>query len=388
MSTQSEQTTPLWRDDRVWSFIFQVVIIVLVLGLYGILLYNFNQNQQQTGLTFSFRFLGDPAGFSIGESILNYAPNDTYLWGLTIGAVNTFRLIIVGFISTTIVGILVGVSSFSQNWLLRKISQVYVEIIRNTPLLLQLLFWYFVVFLSFPKSSESLGIFDTIFLSKSGIQCPWPAFNSSLWVSCGILVLILISAILTWRWRIHAIVRQGQTGRSQGLILLALGLLTFAILTIGLNWQFPQRLASGTIEGGLRLSTEYAAVFSGLVTYTAAFIAEIVRGGIQSVSSGQWEAARSLGLNQGQVMQLVVFPQALRVIIPPLNSQYMNLAKNSSLALAIGYPDIYSVASTTLNQTGRPLEVFIVLMIFYLSVNFLITIVMNSVNRLVQIKER
>ena len=170
--------------------------------------------------------------------------------------------------------------------------------------------------------------------------------------------------------------------------MLVLGLLTFGFLTIGFDWQFPERLASGTIEGGLRLSTEYAAVFSGLVTYTAAFIAEIVRGGIQSVSSGQWEAARSLGLNQGQVMQLVVFPQALRVIIPPLNSQYMNLAKNSSLALAIGYPDIYSVASTTLNQTGRPLEVFIVLMGFYLSVNFVITIVMNSVNQLVQIKDR
>jgi len=388
MAIQSEQTTPLWRDDRVWSFIFQVVIIVLVLSLYGILLYNFNRNQQQTGLNFSFKFLFDPAGFSIGESILNYAPNDPYLWGLTIGAVNTFRLIFIGFIATTIVGGLVGVSSFSQNWLLRKLSQIYVEIIRNTPLLLQLLFWYFVVFLSFPKPSEALNIFNALFLSKSGIQCPFPSVTASFWISCGILVLILISAILTWQWRIHAIVRQGQTGRSQQLILLVLGLLTVGILTIGFDWQFPERLASGTIEGGLRLSTEYAAVFSGLVTYTAAFIAEIVRGGIQSVSSGQWEAARSLGLNQGQVMQLVVFPQALRVIIPPLNSQYMNLAKNSSLALAIGYPDIYSVASTTLNQTGRPLEVFIVLMVFYLSVNFVITILMNSVNQLVQIKER
>ncbi|MEY2978191.1 MAG: amino acid ABC transporter permease [Prochlorotrichaceae cyanobacterium] len=388
MIAQTKKTTPLWRDERFWSVIVQLIVVAIVLSLYGVLLYTFNLNLTRTGLSFSFGFLGNPAGFSIGETLLKYETNDSYIWGLVVGAVNTFRLISVAFIGTTVLGIVIGVASFSQNLLLRTLSQIYVEIIRNTPLLLQLLFWYFVVFLSLPSSREPSSFANAIFLSKIGIVMPWPTLGQSLWLSLGLIVLAIIAAIVTWRWRIDAIVRQGQTGQLQFFILLGLFIVCIATILFGFQWEVPQQLESGLVSGGLSLSTEYSAVFAGLVVYTAAFIAEIVRGGIQSVSKGQWEAARSLGLSPGQVMQLVVFPQALRVIIPPLNSQYMNLAKNSSLALAIGYPDIYSVASTTLNQTGRPMEVFLILMTFYLSLNLIITLIMNTLNRMVQLQER
>jgi general L-amino acid transport system permease protein len=388
MVTQSYKTTPLWRDDRFWSAIFQVIVVAIVLSLYGVLLYTFNLNLNRTGLNFSFGFLTNPSGFSIGETLFKYETNDPYIWGLVIGAINTFRLVIVAFFATTAIGVVVGVCSFSQNLLLRLLSQVYVEIIRNTPLLLQLLFWYFVVFLSLPKPREPSIFANAIFLSKAGVMIPWPSVGARLWWSLGVLLVTTIALFVTWRWRIHAIVRQGQTGQLQLFLLLAFAVLGIFIILFGFHWEVPSQAETGLVSGGLTLSIEYSAVFAGLVVYTAAFIAEIVRGGIQSVSKGQWEAARSLGLSAGQVMQLVVFPQALRVIIPPLNSQYMNLAKNSSLALAIGYPDLYSVASTTLNQTGRPMEVFLILMAFYLSLNLIITIVMNTVNRLVQIQER
>lgn len=388
MIAQPNKTTPLWRDDRFWRTIFQLIVVAIVLSLYGVLLYTFNYNLNRTGLNFSFSFLGNPSGFSIGETLLKYETNDPYYWGLIVGAVNTFRLIIIAFFATTAIGVIVGVASFSQNLLLRTLSQIYVEIIRNTPLLLQLLFWYFVVFLSLPKPREPSILLNAIFLSKAGVMIPWPSVGDRLWWSLGILIITTIAALVTWRWRIQGIVRQGQTGQLQLFLLLGFALLGLMTILFGFHWEIPSQSATGIVSGGLRLSIEYSAVFAGLVVYTAAFIAEIVRGGIQSVSKGQWEAARSLGLSAGQVMQLVVFPQALRVIIPPLNSQYMNLAKNSSLALAIGYPDLYSVASTTLNQTGRPMEVFLILMAFYLGLNLVITIVMNTMNRWVQIQER
>ena len=382
------QTVPLWRDDRVLKLVFQVLIIALVVGLYGLLFYNLNFNLQRTGLQFSFDFLNNSAGFSIGETPIDYSPQDQYTKALWIGLLNTLRVILVGFVMTTLVGILVGVASFSENWLVRQLSVVYVEIIRNTPLLLQLIFWYFVVFLSLPRPREPLELPGPIFMSKAGMAIPWPPMTGTFWLGIGVIGAGAIVAYFLWTWRTKLMVEQGASGQPQLVGLIAIAVAGLAILIFGLGWEGPQQLESGQIKGGLKLSVEYASVFFGLVIYTAAFIAEIVRGGIQAVSSGQWEAARSLGLQPGLVMRLVVFPQALQVIIPPLNSQYMNLAKNSSLALVIGYPDMVSVAYTTLNQTGRPLEVFIILMSTYLLINIVISIVMNQVNRLVQVRER
>ncbi|MGA1475655.1 MAG: ABC transporter permease subunit, partial [Prochlorothrix sp.] len=291
-------------------------------------------------------------------------------------------------------------------WILRKLSQVYVEVVRNTPLLLQLLFWYFVVFLSLPRPSEPLQLPGTwlrqglpglgglatlpdwFFLSKAAVFVPWPTINRPFWLWFGAGVLTLVLAVLVWRWRTFLMVEQGSAGTPQLGVFVLLLVVLGAIVAFAFQWEAPQLGDRGRPLGGLQLSVEYASVLAGLVVYTAAFIAEIVRGGIQSVSKGQWEAARSLGLKQGLVMRLVVLPQALRVIIPPLNSQYMNLAKNSSLALAIGYPDLFSVSSTTLNQTGRPMEVFLILSATYLGLNLIISIIMNGLNRSVQLKER
>jgi general L-amino acid transport system permease protein len=302
---------PLWRDNRFWLIATQLIAVFLAVIVVTILWGNLIRNLQQLGIQFGFDFLKQQASFDIGETIVNYNPTDTYSRALWAGLINSLRIALMGIFLTTIVGITAGIARLSDNWLVRKIALVYVELFRNTPLLLQLLFWYFAVFLSFPKQENQISLWGFAGLSQNGLELPW-----------------------------------------------------------------------------FTLSPEFSALLLGLVFYTGAFIAEIVRGGIQSVPKGQWEAARSLGLKPGLVMRLVIFPQALRVIIPPLTSQYLNLTKNSSLAIAIGYPDIYFVASTTFNQTGKAVEVMLIIMLTYLTLSLTISVVMNLFNRTVQIPER
>jgi general L-amino acid transport system permease protein len=302
---------PLWRDNRFWQNAIQLIFVFLAVVIVIILWGNVSQNLQQLGIQFGFNFLKQQASFDIGETLINYQPTDAYNYALLVGLVNSLRIAIMGIFLTTIVGITAGIARLSDNWLVRKISLVYVEVFRNTPLLLQLLFWYFAVFLSFPKAENKLSLLGFVNFSQTGIQLPW-----------------------------------------------------------------------------FTLSPEFSSLLLGLTFYTGAFIAEIVRGGIQSVPKGQLEAAKSLGLNPSLAMRLVIFPQALRVIFPPLTSQYLNLTKNSSLAIAIGYPDIYFVASTTFNQTGKAVEVMLLIMITYLTLSLIISFTMNLFNRSVQIKER
>lgn len=302
---------PLWRDNRFWNIAGQLIALFLAAVVVVVLLGNLNRNLQQLGIQFGFDFLKQQASFDIGETLIAYQSTDTYTLALLVGLINALRVAITGIILTTIVGVLAGVARLSDNWLVRNIALVYVEVFRNTPLLIQLLSWYFAVFLNFPKADSKISVWGFIGLSQNGLELPW-----------------------------------------------------------------------------FTLSPEFSALLLGLTFYTGAFIAEIVRGGIKSVSKGQWEAARSLGLKPGLIMRLVIFPQALRVIIPPLTSQYLNLTKNSSLAIAIGYPDIYFVASTTFNQTGRAVEVMLLLMLTYLSLSLTISLIMNAFNRAVQIKER
>ena len=302
---------PLWRDHRFWQNAIQLIFVFLAVAIVIILWGNVRRNLQQLGIQFGFNFLKQQASFDIGETLIKYQPTDAYNYALLVGLVNSLRIAIMGIFLTTIVGITAGIARLSDNWLVRKISLVYVEVFRNTPLLLQLLFWYFAVFLSFPKAENKLSLLGFVNFSQTGIQLPW-----------------------------------------------------------------------------FTLSPEFSSLLLGLTFYTGAFIAEIVRGGIQSVPTGQLEAAKSLGLNPGLAMRLVIFPQALRVIIPPLTSQYLNLTKNSSLAIAIGYPDIYFVASTTFNQTGKAVEVMLLIMITYLTLSLIISLTMNLFNRSVQIKER
>ncbi len=384
----SEEKVPLWRDQRFWRIALQVLALVLVALLAWTLLGNLMANWARRGTQFTYRFLTQAASFNIGETLIPYTTNDSYLKALFVGLLNTLRVVLLGFVLTTLVGTLAGIASFSQNWLLRQLSRVYVEIVRNIPLLLQLIFWYFIVFLSLPKPDEQISLLNAVYLSKAGIYMPWPRNSPMLWLSLLALVMGAIAAVLLWNWRTKRMVERGASGRPQMLALIGIGIVSLIILIFGLGWEIPQATQPGQVMGGARFSSELGGLLFGLVFYTGAFIAEIVRGGIQSVSKGQWEAARSLGLHSGLVMQLVVLPQALRVILPSLNSQYMNLAKNSSLALAVGYPDVFSVAATSLNQTGRSVELVIIIAATYLILNLVISLVMNQVNRLVQFKER
>lgn len=377
----------LLRDDRFWKIAFQIITLVIVIIILGYFLLNLSANLDRQGINFGFDFLSSPAGFSIGESAVEYRPNDPYGKALFVGFVNTITLVIAGIVLATVAGVAAGVASFSQNWLVHKISRAYVGLIRNVPLLLQLFFWYFAVYgvLPTPETQISLGGF--VIASKRGIYVPWPASSGFLaWLA--VLVALIVAAFFVWKWRTQAIVEQGDSGQTQSIVLGVMALLGLLIFFLAFGWESPTAQDGGGATGGLRLSREYVASLTALVFYTGAFIAEIVRAGIQSVSKGQWEAARSLGLNSGLSMRLVVFPQALRVIIPPLNSEFMNLAKNSSLAFAVAYPELYSVANTTFNQTGRPIEVFLVLMATYLIINLLITLGMNTLNQSVQFKER
>lgn len=388
MATDSQpKKVPFYRDERFWRVFIQVLALLAVIGLVSLLIYNLRQNMQRAGISFGFNFLTNAASFGIGDLPIPYNPANPYWRALLVGMVNSIRIMISGIILTTVVGITAGVASFSENWLIRQISKVYVEITRNTPLLLQLFFWYFAVFFSLPRVENKIELLGSVYLSKRRIAIPWPDNTGSVWISVGLLVALLIGAILIWRSRTQKMIQTGSSGQTELFILAAIGMSAIALFLFALNWQFPTSPDPSTIEGGLQLSIEFSALLFGLVFYTGAFIAEIVRGGIQSVAKGQWEAARSLGLKPSLVMQLIIFPQALRAILPALNSQYLNLAKNSSLAVAIGFPDIYSVSTTTFNQTGRPVEVFLLIMTFYLLISLSISFVMNLFNSLIQLQD-
>nr|WP_315856548.1 ABC transporter permease subunit [Synechococcus lacustris] len=312
---------PWWRDNRKLGWLIQLVAGLFLLLAIALLLGNLERNLARAGLRLTLGWLNQPAGFDIAETLLPYRASDSYGRALLAGFVNTLRVVVSGLVLATALGVAVGAASFSGNPLLRSVTRVYVELVRNIPLLLQLVFWYFAVFLSLPSADQALQL-PGMQLAKSGI------------------------------------------------------------------YLFGADLVNGELVGGLRLSLELAALLTGLVIYSAAFIAEVVRGGIASVPLGQWEAAKSLGLKPLQILRLVVLPQALRVIVPGLNSQYISLAKNSSLAVAIGYPDLYAVAETTLNQTGRGIEVFLLLLVVYLMLDLVISVVMNAIDRLVRLQER
>lgn len=382
------EKVPIWRDERYVQIAFQAIVLLIIIAVAQFCFGNMFHNLEQQGRQFSFAFLQTQSGFNIGETLVPYDTTSPYYWAFFVSFLNALRLILVGIAATTVLGVVAGVASFSDNWLLRKLNLVYVEVVRNTPLLLQLFVWYFAVFFGFSDKGKTSRLPGSIFVSKKGIVIPWPATSPLLGVLLGILLVGAIAAYFIWQRRITRMEEQGASGKQEQLILLSMAAVGLLVVLFGLGWEAPKMSATGNVEGGLRVSVEYGAMLFGLVFYTGAFIAEIVRAGIQSVSKGQWEAARALGLPTSSSMRLVVFPQALRVILPSLSSQYINLAKNSSLALAIGYPEIFATAQTTLNQSGRPVEVILLIMAIYLFITLFISLVMNTLNRLVQFQER
>ncbi len=386
---------PFWRDEKLLRILSQVLFSVLL----GILLFwivsNINNNYRRLGLKFSFGFLDDNAGFDIAEGI-PFNPADSYGRAFFAGAVNTLRVSVAGIILATLLGFLAGVARLSGNWLLSKIAGAYIEIIRNTPLLVQLFIWYFAVMAGLPGIENPLVLPGPLYMNNRGFAGPWLTATGSFASWWPFFIPALILFLLLQRKRRKSI---RETGRPSFNILWSLGA-TAAIP--GLAWLFMTesplkpdlpvltKTATGIfqVEGGFTLTTMYVALLAGLVVYSGAYIAEVVRGGLLAVPLGQTEAARSQGFTGAQVLRLIVIPQALRVIIPPLINQYLNLVKNSSLAIAIGFADLYAVSQTMLNQSGRTVEVFLLIMGSYLAMSLLISLVMNIVNKRMQIVER
>lgn len=378
-----------WRSQAFRGLIYQVLaLLALALGLW-VLVHNTLRNMRERGIQSGYDFLQQTAGFDIGESLLPFESYQSYLMAFTVGLSNTLRVAILGIILTTVLGTLVGVGRFSRNALVRGLCQAYVEFFRNVPILLQLLMWYLLFTELLPDANAPWQL-GAVFLSKAGLSFPVPVWAAGhAWAAAGLVA----GAVLAWAYLRRARRHFEATGqlRSQFwaplAIVLAGGVLGWLAGGAPTQMNRPFKGEFAVEEGGA-LTPEFMAVLLGLVIYTAAFVAEVVRAGIQSVPRGQSEAAAALGLSRAQEMRLVMLPQALRVIIPPLTNQYLNLTKNSSLAVAIGYPDVVSIANTAINQTGRAVECISIVMLIYLITSLSTSALMNWYNARAAIKER
>ena len=385
-----KKTTWSWRSRAARGVVYQVVALLLVGGFVWFLAHNTQENMRVRGIQSGFDFLGQAAGFDIGETLVAYDPSQSYGKALWVGVLNTLRVAVIGIVLTTILGVLVGVGRFSRNALVRGLCYGYVELFRNVPVLLQLLMWYlfFVEVLPPPQAAWNAG--GLIYLSKGGFSFPVPVWEAGhAWMALGALAGV-VAGVAYRRWAQRQFELTGQDRNRWALPLAAVVVLAALGWLLGggpRQWSVPEQLAF-MVDGGASATPEFLAVLIGLVTYTGAFVAEVVRGGIQSVSHGQTEAASALGLTRRQQMRLVILPQALRVIVPPLTNQYLNLTKNSSLAVAVGYPDVVSVANTTLNQSGRAVECIAIIMLVYLTTSLATSAAMNWYNKRVAIKER
>jgi general L-amino acid transport system permease protein len=379
-----------WNDPAVRAIVIQVLFVAAVVALGAFLVHNTLENLSRQNIATGFGFLDREAAFAIGESLISYSPADTYARAFLVGLTNTLYVAALGVVLATVVGTIVGLARLSSNWLVRKLATVYVEAFRNIPLALQLFFWWGLLRAQAPLPREAWQPLPDVFVSNRGVVFPVPLEEPAHAWMLAALAIAGVAAWLIGRW---AITRQARTGRQvpSGWIGLGLivGLPVAAFVAAGapLELEVPE-LQGFNFVGGGSASPEFAALLVGLVVYTGAFIAEIVRAGILAVSWGQSEAAMALGLGPWQRMRLIVLPQALRVIVPPMTSQYLNLTKNSSLAVIIGYPDLVSIANTTINQTGQAVEGIAMIMAVYLTISLTISLLMNLYNRAVALVER
>ena len=379
----------IWFDRRGRGFLLQLIVLLLVAVFFAAITSNTIANLQKAGLTSGFGFLGDQAFFDINQRLIDYTSQSSFGRALIVGLLNTVLVSSLGIITATIIGFFAGILRLSNNWLVSRLITAYVEITRNVPLLLQIILWW-AILTSLPKVRDSISFFGSFFLNNRGLRAPSPNFESPFfWVGITlILCLIVTVAISIWSRR-----RQKLTGKTFPITLAGVCLLIiiplFVYYSLGqpINWDIPARTRFN-FRGGFNITPELLALWIALATYTGAFISEIVRAGVLSVSTGQSEAAFSLGLRKNHTMRLIVIPQALRVIIPPLTSQYLNLTKNSSLAIAIGYQDLVSIGGTILNQSGHALEVVAIWMVVYLSLSLATSAFMNWYNKRISLVER
>lgn len=388
-SPDKKNRTISWRSREGRSVIYQIVAILSAFALVALLVRNTLANMRLRGIQSGYDFLFQPFGFDISETVIEYAHNSSYFVAFAIGMLNTMKVAIIGIALATMVGVLIGIGRFSANFLVKKICYAYVEFFRNVPVYLQLLIWYLVFAEALPDLDGAWNV-GHFYLSKNGISFPWPVWELGQTLA---LVGAGLGLVFGLYYRRLARAHFDLTGQPRPVLWVALaatlGLSVLGWLAGGapMEWDLP-KMGDFQIEDGGAFSPEFMALLFGLVFYTAAFIAEVVRSGIASVSLGQHEAAASLGLSKRQAMRLVVLPQALRVIIPPLTSQYLNLTKNSSLAVAIGYPELVSIANTTLNQTGRAIEALSIVMLVYLTLSLITSALMNWFNASAAIQER
>ncbi|GLT17985.1 amino acid ABC transporter permease [Vibrio zhanjiangensis] len=391
-STYSQNSkTSLFYNPTFRSVVFQIIVILALVFFFYTIVNNALTNLEARGIATGFGFLSQEAGFGIGLTLVEY--NETFSYGRTfvVGLLNTALVSILGIILATLIGFIVGIARLSSNWLVSRLAAVYIEIFRNVPLLLQIFFWYFAVLQALPSARQSLSLGEAIFLNVRGLYFPKPIFEegSSIVALCFVLGVVACCLINVW-----ANNKQRLTGQQTSMARIIFGLVIvfptviYFLMGSPISAQYPV-LQGFNFKGGISIIPELAALLLALSIYTASFIAEIVRSGINAVSHGQTEAAMSLGLPRTRTLKLVIVPQALRIIIPPLTSQYLNLTKNSSLAMAIGYPDLVSVfAGTTLNQTGQAIEIIAMTMAVYLSLSLITSALMNVYNRKVALVER
>jgi len=380
-----------FSDEKFRSIFFQTLVIGLfALGIFFIVqttAYNLEKRNIATG----WRFLTDPAGFDISFSpFINFKSTDTHLDVYFVGVLNTLLVSFCGCIAATILGFLVGIIRLSSNWLLVRVAYIYVEFTRNVPLLLQIILWYSIL-IQLPRVKQSLEFLDTFFISNRGIYSPRPVFENGFSYVFIAFILALVSSFFLRRW---AKKRQDETGKqfpvvtSAFVMIIFVPLLLFFIMGSPLSFDYPA-LKGFNFKGGMVIRPEFIAMFLALTIYTAAFISETVRSGILSVTKGQREASASLGLKKSWIMRLIIIPQALRVIVPPLTSQYLNLTKNSSLGIAVGYADlVHGFGGISLNQTGQAIECMVIVMATYLTISLTISLFMNIYNRSIQFKEK
>ena len=378
-------------DPRVRAWLFQILTVALVVSLGWYLFHNTQTHLDHRGITSGFSFLERSAGFGIAQHLIDYTESDSYARVFLIGLLNTLLVSGIGVVLATILGFIIGVARLSPNWIISKLATVYVEVFRNIPPLLQILFWYFAVFLTMPGPRNSHNFADTFYMSSRGLNMPAAIGTDAFWPFVASVLLAIAAVLVMVRW---ANKRFEETGVPFHKFWVGLGLLLVipslcsVVSGAPVQWEMPE-LKGFNFVGGWVLIPELLALTIALTVYTAAFIAEIVRSGIKSVSHGQTEAAHSLGMRPGPTLRKVIIPQALRVIIPPLTSQYLNLVKNSSLAAGIGYPEMVSLfAGTVLNQTGQAIEVIAITMSVYLAISISISLLMNWYNTRIALIER
>ncbi|UYW73514.1 amino acid ABC transporter permease [Pseudocitrobacter faecalis] len=380
-----------FSNPTVRAWLFQIIAIVTLVAIAIYLIHNTITNLNNRGITSGFAFLDRSAGFGIVQHLIDYQQGDTYGRVFLVGLLNTLLVSALCIVFASILGFFLGLARLSDNWLLRKLSTIYIETFRNIPPLLQIFFWYFAVLRNLPGPRQAVNAFDLLFLSNRGLYIPAPQLGEGLLAFLAAIIVAIAVSIGLYRYNTLRQIKTGQLRRTWPAalaLIVGLPLLAHGIFGAALHWDVPE-LRGFNFRGGMALIPELAALTLALSVYTSAFIAEIIRAGIQAVPYGQHEAARSLGLPNPVTLRQVIIPQALRVIIPPLTSQYLNIVKNSSLAAAIGYPDMVSLfAGTVLNQTGQAIETIAITMSVYLIISLTISLLMNLYNRRIALVER